>query len=410
MKRIAMFVLVISLFVATRGTWAQAPLQKGQILPSGTLSTNAAVTAVAFSPDSAILAGGMTGHIALWDARTGQPMPPLTGFGSTVTAVAFSPDSKLLASASLWDDGKIRVWDVAGTTIRMTLDHSAPVTALAFSPNGAFLAAAATNKSIRVWNMATGRLQTDLSTTRFPATALQWLPNTNFLLSAGGGLGNRTRQEAGEPATTPAYESEGEFAVWSIGLDDMRYQAFIPGGSPFCSFSADGTRLAMAGTGARAVTANGTEKVMWNNRQVLLYSVGLSQQETQPLEPLKLSGTEISSLGLKSLEWSHDGRLVAWSSGNHVIVTPLPNGPAAVAPANGDRPDAPPKTTISPNVMGLPVGAAQLEVNKDTPTNNPLFPRLGCLAFSYDGRFLIAGDANPEANARHGIQIWGIVE
>jgi WD40 repeat protein len=56
-----------------------------------------------------------------------------------VNSVAFSPDGRLLASGS--NDKTVKVWEVAsGRAVRTLTGHTWPVLSVAFSPDGRLLA------------------------------------------------------------------------------------------------------------------------------------------------------------------------------------------------------------------------------------------------------------------------------
>ena len=64
----------------------------------------------------------------------------------------FSPDGKRILTAS-WDR-TVRLWDPAtGQQIGAPLDNDAPVAEARFSPNGARIVAASADKTARLWDV-----------------------------------------------------------------------------------------------------------------------------------------------------------------------------------------------------------------------------------------------------------------
>ena len=89
-------------------------------------------------------------------------MQTLEGHSGAVYSNAFSHDSKLLASASR--DKTIKVWDAATGVLLQTLKgHSDKVNSIAFSHDSKLLASASSDKTVKVWDAATGALRQTLT-------------------------------------------------------------------------------------------------------------------------------------------------------------------------------------------------------------------------------------------------------
>jgi dipeptidyl aminopeptidase/acylaminoacyl peptidase len=87
---------------------------------------------------------------------------PLEGHDSWVNSVSFSPDGKTLASGS--EDKTIKVWNLAtGKEITTLTGHTLLVNSVSFSPDGKTLASGSDDKTIKVWNLATGKVISTLT-------------------------------------------------------------------------------------------------------------------------------------------------------------------------------------------------------------------------------------------------------
>lgn len=128
---------------------------------------------VAFSPDGKTIAGGGQTEINIWEMTSANAIQEtlgwqlffqlpagtvnlakrtLKGHDNTVTKIAFSPDGKQLVSGS--EDKTIKIWDVASGNLLQTLTgHGGKITALAFSPDGKTLASGSDDKTIRLWRL-----------------------------------------------------------------------------------------------------------------------------------------------------------------------------------------------------------------------------------------------------------------
>jgi WD40 repeat protein len=157
----------VLLLVAPYPAWAADPAERvdlyGDPLPVGTVArlgtarfrTGGQVGWLGYTPDGKALAfAGPHTPLTLLDAATGRelrrfPPDPPPGEPGPASA-AFSPDGTLLAAPAA--DGTVRVWEIAPGKLRQELvGRKGDVTSLAFSPDGNTLAAGGTDKVVVLW-------------------------------------------------------------------------------------------------------------------------------------------------------------------------------------------------------------------------------------------------------------------
>ena len=152
-----------------------------------------AVLHVSFSPDGGTLAsGGGDAMVRFWDTASCTPRHTCAGHSHHVLATAWSPDGTRFASADKL--GEVRVWNprTGKETCAPLRGHSAWVTSLAWEPlhraplpssdgdGGDYvspcelLASSSKDKSVRVWNTRSGRIEFVLSGHTDSVEAVRW--------------------------------------------------------------------------------------------------------------------------------------------------------------------------------------------------------------------------------------------
>ena len=117
------------------------------------------ISALAFSPDRALLAAGTPTQLHLWDVRTGHKIFSVStvhkrGWGihhDYPKPLVFSPDGAILLSGH--SSGTIQLWDAkTGDRIAALDGHTQQVETLKFSPDGEMLVSTAQDGTIFLWD------------------------------------------------------------------------------------------------------------------------------------------------------------------------------------------------------------------------------------------------------------------
>src|SRR6185369_3268841 len=154
---------------------------------------NAAMKALAFSPDGRHLAVGVDRGIVLRDVFSHQRIALPNAHSQPVNFLAFAPGGKVLASGG--DDGVVKLWDLRSAEPReiTALTVGFNITCVAFSPDGKTLAASSFRGPINRWDVSNPESPVEMPPLVAKDGHISWVmaiafsPRTNMLASTGAG-------------------------------------------------------------------------------------------------------------------------------------------------------------------------------------------------------------------------------
>ena len=145
----------VRLWLFVLGMWAILIGQQNYYAYFSAYSPNP-LEIVASLHSSTFLQRVLIGHSDSSSDKTISPFG-MKEYVKTVTSVAFSPDEQTLATGS-WDK-TIKLWDLrTGRLIRTLTGHSNWVLSVAISPDGQMIVSSSMDGTIKLWNLRTGQL------------------------------------------------------------------------------------------------------------------------------------------------------------------------------------------------------------------------------------------------------------